>query len=301
MARDSIPVPRAVPAYEMPFRPAFNTDHDDSHALLRVADVCDVRRIGHLLVVAGPSGAGKSTFIRLLAKGELPKELQALFPDYRRIWPLSGYGVTQGMRIDKYARGTSFDRLVLHYDLFRVEKENLAGFDHDKLLQKLFSCATEITVATIELAPDALASQLLLRQATSQDGQASWITRIWQFSRLRIRLWTADASRRLRHRLAPMLSTNLKRLKPMVRLSGEVDKLEQSKFVRKMRKTRKLGRLGRLYEDWDEFLNSVSWTRKIRIVEIAQPAVSARSVLSRLTARGGASVVSDVGQPPKAS
>jgi len=281
----------------MPFRPAFNTGDDHAHSLLEVADARNVRHIGHLLVVAGPSGAGKTTFIRLLANGELPKELEALFPDYRRDWPLSGVGAGQGVRIDKCAQGTSFDGLVMHYDLFRVEKDNLAGFDHDNLLRKLISCATEITVVTIKLAPDALASHLLLRQATSQVGQASWITRIWQFSRLRIRLWTADASRGLRHRLAPMLSSKLKTLKPMVRLSSKVDELEQSKFVRKMRKTRKPGRLEPLYEDWNEYLNEVSRTRNIRTFKITQPAVRARSLLSPLTARGRRSVVSHASQP----
>jgi hypothetical protein len=280
MARDSNPGPRTALTYEMPFRPALNTDHDHSHAVLRVADARNVRHIGHLLVVAGPSGAGKTTFIRLLANGELPKELQALFSDYRRNWPLSGAGVEEGIRIDKYTQGTSFDGLVLHCDLVRLAKENLAGFDHDTLLRKLMSCATEITVATIKLAPDALASQLLLRQAASHEDRASWINRFWQISRLRIGLLTADAVRRLRQRLAPMLPTNLKRLKPMTRLSGRLDELEQSKFVRKMRKTRESGRLESLYEDWDQFLNSARRTRNIRTVEITQPAMSTRSVLS---------------------
>jgi hypothetical protein len=118
--------------------------------------------VGHLIIVAGVSGAGKSTFLRQLAKMQLPDSIRAQLPPGAEKWLQLEFGAKLWLPIIlQLADKREIPGLVLHYDLTR-ERLLYGGYHRDNA-SSLLKTARNITVINLQLPLERLAMRLWAR------------------------------------------------------------------------------------------------------------------------------------------
>jgi hypothetical protein len=134
-----------------------------------------VVRIEHALVVAGPSGAGKTTFLRQLAEGALPAELEALLPAGSRAWPVVCAGFPDQWRhLHPEAPGTTprLPGLAMHYDITSARRRHERGFASDPFWALLQVCDD---VTWVEIRPSRRRLIRQWRNARLGPRETSWV------------------------------------------------------------------------------------------------------------------------------
>lgn len=119
-----------------------------------------------LLIVAGPSGCGKSTFMEQLSSGRLGGDIQDRLPDDCSGW-------MQLTRLDYLKRGfhdaerAPPNGVLLHYDISRVWRRGLNGYESDPVFASPFR-ADRVVLVNIRVSAQTLARHLEQRHAARE-------------------------------------------------------------------------------------------------------------------------------------
>jgi hypothetical protein len=226
--------------------------------------------VSHLLIVSGVSGAGKSTFLRQLAKKELPDHIRAQFPPDAEKWVQLDFGIKLWLPIIlQLAKKSEISGLVLHYDLTR-DQLLTGGYHGDKVLS-LLEVARDITVINLQPPFERLALQLWDRAIEKppewRNRRPRWLLRDERFGRLLIRaaetisLTPLSLARALPKRLLTEF-TVLGILYPVWRGFNHARRWvsankKQHSFLVLLKRVEKGGRVDEVYERWQEYLLSL--------------------------------------------
>jgi hypothetical protein len=132
-----------------------------------------------LLVVAGPSGGGKSTFIDALKNDELPGDVAAQLPAEAKHWPVfdAHHLFKRGLDLSWCsAQILAASGAILHYDIVFLRRFAL-DYDDDPAFV-LFDRPRDITVVSVEPAPEALQRQFYDRRS-EQRNQKALFSNFW--------------------------------------------------------------------------------------------------------------------------
>jgi hypothetical protein len=227
-----------------------------------------------VVVVAGPSGAGKSAFMRHIATGQLPPEIQERLPAGVRRWVQSGHSRAE-LRLfaehpDKFLwlatdpQDLQHLGLILPYDLTRQSHAYVEDYATDPMLE-VVSMAREVLVINLRPEPDRLLRQwAYVRMGARTDEEINEKERAWRIAV--VADWLARAGRRI----SPAFVRFIKRQGPMkaARKKVRAQIANMRKDPRPWLDTYQCSkRIDALFDRWQAFLATVA-ARGVQVRQI---------------------------------